>query len=325
MKKKVLICGASGFIGRNLFEYLSQRSDLDVYGTYLNNPNLNKQMLSSYLLRADLTNLNHVNAMIPGFDCVIHAAAITDGFAAVKSNPGKYLAPNDIMNINLISAVHEHAVGQFIFFSCTVLYPPYFGKPVSENDMNITTIHPPYEDFAWTKIIAEKRCQAYARLPKNKTTYVALRHSNVYGPYDKFHQNGHAVPAFIAQVVNGNDGDSIVINGDGTAQRDFIFVHDLVHCVELVMANQDYKYDVFNVGSDSAISISDLAKKIILISGKNLGIKYNSSGLSVDTKVTLDSAKIKQKLDWQAQVDLDEGIRQTIEWYLKNKERLNGK
>ena len=315
MKKKVLITGASGFIGRNIWEYLSRCSDLELSGTYFNHGLADMPILR----QSDLRQISEALAVTEKIDYIIHTAAVTAGLAAVATDPNRYFTDSQRINDAVIEAAYLNSVPQFIFFSCTVLYPPYLGRPVRETDLDIDRIHPFYLAGAQVKLNGEKKCEQYAAT--GHTRFTILRHSNIYGPYDKFGPHGHAFAALAAQIIRVRDGGEIVINGDGSAERDLLSVSDLARCVKLVMDRQSPPYDVFNVGSGSAISITALARKMIQVSGKRLTIAYDNSRPSIDTKLTLDISKVREKFGWQPYISLDKGIRETLEWFSDQREK----
>ena len=236
-KRRVLVCGANGFIGRNLFEHLSRRLDLDVYGTYLNR----RFSKSEKLLKADLTNNRRARIATRGMDVVINAAAVTDGSGAVASDPGKYVADNNRINTNLIESAHENGVSHFVLLSCSILYPEKNTAPVKEEDLtDLSQIHPKYFMFAQLKAFAEDMCKFYAGI--GKTRFTVVRHSNIYGPYDKFSARGHVFGATVAKLMSP-EKDKVVVWGNGNEARDLLYVSDLVRFFEMIL---DYgnRYDV---------------------------------------------------------------------------------
>lgn len=315
-EKRVLVCGASGFIGRNIFESLLSDERFSVFGTCLKH----RFRDSERLLQVDLTDYQETLRVTKGFDCIIHAAAVTAGFLAVRQNPAAYLAPNDLMNINLILAAHVNNVRQFIFLSSTAIYPPYMGRPITEDDFDVKLIYPQYEAVAWTKIFGEKRCLHYAGL--GDTKYTVLRPANIYGPYDKFNERGHAFSAFIAKVTEASNGDVINVRGDGSAERDLLSVKDLVNAIRCVIKYQEKPFERLNVGSGSTVSIKNLVAKMIEISGKKLSVKLNIDQPSIDTKVQLDPGLIYKQYGWRSMVSLEKGIRETMDWYSKHKKNV---
>lgn len=311
-KKKVLVCGASGFIGRNMFEYLSKRSDLEVYGVY----NTNKFSSSQNLMQANLTNREDVKRITRGMDIIIHAAAITTGAKDVVERPYIHITDNLIINALLNQAAFDNSVSQFIFFSCTVMYPTS-DKALKETNLDLN--QPMYEKYfgaGWMKVYIEKLCEFYSRL--GRTKYTILRHSNIYGPYDKFDpEKSHVLAATILKVMNAKD-NAITVWGEGKEARDLLYISDLINLVECIIDKQDYAFGLFNAGFGEAISVDTLVKKVIEISGKNLIIQYDKTKPTIATKIFLDTTKAKGKFGWEPKVGLEEGIRKTIEWYKKN-------
>ena len=312
MKKKILICGASGFIGRNLFETLSKRNDLDVWGTYLtekfsDNPNI---------IRVDLTQKEEVIRATKDFDIIIQAAAVTSGAKDIIERPDIHITDNLIMNSLIFQAAYDNHIKQVIFFSCTVMYPSS-KLPVKEKDLDLNSeMYEKYFGAGWTKVYMEKLCEFYSRL--GRTKFTVIRHSNIYGPYDKYDlEKSHVFAATIMKIMNAKD-NKIVVWGAGIEERDLLYVSDLMDFVELVLEKQDYSFDLFNVGLGIAISVDSLVKKIISLSGKNLAIEYDKTKPTIATKLVLDISKAKEKFGWKPKISLDEGIKKTLDWYSKN-------
>ncbi|KKQ56620.1 MAG: hypothetical protein US74_C0013G0015 [Parcubacteria group bacterium GW2011_GWA2_38_13] len=312
MKKKILICGASGFIGRNLFETLSKRNDLDVWGTYLtekfsDNPNI---------IRVDLTQKEEVIRATKDFDIIIQAAAVTSGAKDIIERPYIHITDNLIMNSLIFQAAYDNHIKQVIFFSCTVMYPSS-KLPVKEKDLDLNSeMYEKYFGAGWTKVYMEKLCEFYSRL--GRTKFTVIRHSNIYGPYDKYDlEKSHVFAATIMKIMNAKD-NKIVVWGAGIEERDLLYVSDLMDFVELVLEKQDYSFDLFNVGLGIAISVDSLVKKIISLSGKNLAIEYDKTKPTIATKLVLDISKAKEKFGWKPKISLDEGIKKTLDWYSKN-------
>lgn len=311
--KKVLICGARGFIGRNLFDALSRRPDLDVYGTYLSDTTLKNHRLQ----RADLTDRVLSKTVTKSVDVVINCAAVTDGALAVTSNPGKYIADNVRINTNLAESVYENGVPHFIFLSCSVLYPANNTIPVKESDVNLSLIHPAYHTGARMKLFSEDLCNFFSKL--GKTRFTIVRHSNNYGPFDKFDEfKGHVFSATVEKIMSSRN-NVVVVRGQGHEKKDFLHVYDLVNFIELAIRYEMPGSQVFNVGSGRSLSIRELVAKINSISGKNLPVHYDLSKSTIDTNIILDIEKAGKVLGWKPKIDIEEGIRQTIDWYLKTR------
>lgn len=315
-KKKVLICGASGFIGRNIFEALLKNNEIEVVGSYNSHPFYSS---TSSLRKVDLTNENSVNKLLDeNFDVIIQAAATTSGAKMIREHPEIHVTDNAIMNSLVFRSAHHHKVPRIIFFSCSIMYPGG-DKPAKETDVNLNDgMYSAYFGVGWTKIYLEKMCEFYSRL--GRTKFLVIRHSNMYGPYDKYDlERSHVFGANVTKVMTAKEGDEIVVWGTGREKRDLVYVADLVDFVELTLARQNQEnFDLVNVGSGEAISVNDIISKIILASGKNISMTYNATGPTIPVSITLDTTRAREVYGWQPKVSLDAGIAKTIDWYSKN-------
>ena len=309
-KKKVLICGASGFIGRNLFETLSQREALEVLGLcFKNNPFPGNPKVA----QADLRIPSQVAEAIPEVDVLIHAAAVTAGSKAVAQAPHEFITDNVMMNTLLWQVAHKRKIPHVLFMSCTAMYPD-LDRPVVESDTvfgdDLPTV---YFGGAWIKIFAEKLARFYAS--QGKTRFTAIRHSNIYGPYDKFDlDRAHVFGASVTKVLTASAGSTIEVYGSGKAVRDLLYVSDLVRFVEAVMEKQNTPFEIFNVGLGEGISIKALVRKMGSLSGKNLEIVCNENQPSIDNRLVLNCTKAKRQVGWSPEVSLEEGILKTFDW-----------
>jgi len=313
MKKKVLICGATGFIGRNIAESLAEKEEFEVYGAYLKSAPLDNPKIK--MIRADLTNKEDVEMAVKGMDLIIQAAATTSGAKDIVTRPYIHVTDNAVMNSLIFRSAYEHKVEQVVFFSCSVMYQPS-EIPVKETDFDANKeIFKSYFGVGWTKVYIEKICEFYSRLG---TKYTVIRHSNIYGPYDKYDlEKSHVFGATVTKVMTNQDG-KIVVWGSGEEERDLLYVSDLVDFVDLAINEQENKFELFNVGYGSSISVADLVKKIISHSGKDVKIEYDLTKPTIKTKLCLDISKAKNSLGWAPKVSLDGGIEKTINWYQAN-------
>lgn len=310
--KKVLICGSTGFIGRNIAEDFAKNNGFEVYGTYLKSEPLNNPKIK--MIRVDLTNKDEVNKVIDGMDIIIQAAATTSGAKDIVSKPYYHVTDNTVMNALIFRAAFENKVSHLIFFSCTVMYQSK-SEPVKETDFDANKeIYSSYFGVGWTKVYIEKMCEFYSRI--GNTKYTVIRHSNIYGPYDKYDlEKSHVFGATVTKVMTAKDGNKITVWGDGNEERDLLYISDLVNFVKLAIEKQKEKFQLFNVGYGSSISVTDLVKKIIEHSEKNISIEYDLTKLALKTKLCLNTTKAKNIIGWSLKVSLDEGIKKTLTWY----------
>ena len=315
-KTKVLVCGATGFIGRNVVERLSARDDIEVYGTFFKTqPSgsvANSDKIS--LVRVDLTNKDQVDRVMEGKDIVIQAAAVTTGSKDVVTRPYIHVTDNAVMNSLIFRACFEGKVRHVVFFSCTTMYPDQ-EQPVKEEDFNGQIIDK-YFGVGWTKVYIEKMCEFYSRI--SDTKYTAIRHSNIYGPYDKYDlERSHVFGATITKVMTAKDG-KIVVWGDGSEERDLLYVSDLVDFVETIIESQELPFELINVGYGSSISIKHLVEKIMEISGRQVAIEFDTTKPTIKFRLALNIDKARTKYGWEPKVSLEDGIRKTLSWYKEN-------
>ncbi|MEW6006659.1 MAG: NAD-dependent epimerase/dehydratase family protein [bacterium] len=311
-KKKLLICGATGFIGRNIAEAFAENDDFEIYGTYLNSKPLNNPKIK--MIKADLTNKDDVNKAIEGMDIIIQAGATTSGAKDIINRPYYHVTDNAVMNSLIFRSAYENKVSHVIFFSCSVMYQPS-DVPVKETDFDANKeIYQSYFGVGWTKVYNEKMCEFYSRI--GTTKYTVIRHSNIYGPYDKFDlERSHVFGATVAKVMTAKDEEKISVWGEGKEERDLLYISDLAELVKLAIEKQKEKFQLFNVGYGSSISVNNLVKKIIEFSGKKIDIEYDLSKPTIKTKLCLDVTKAKEILGWKPKISLDDGIKKTIQWY----------
>jgi nucleoside-diphosphate-sugar epimerase len=316
-RKKILILGASGFIGKNMAIYFSKKKNFIVSGTYLNKKTKIKKVK---MFKCDLTKKNETDRVIKGSDIIIQAAATTSGAKDILEKPYIHVNDNAIINSMVTRSAFDNKINHVIVFSCSVMYQSS-KKPLKEKDFNPSLkMYPNYFGAGWMKVFVEKMCEFYARLGINK--YTLVRHSNTYGPGDKFDlAKSHVLAATINKVVNCKN-NKVLIWGDGKEERDLLFIDDLINFVYLAIKYQKKSYELYNVGSGKLISINKLAYKIIKVFGKKITALNDTSKRTLKTYVCLNSSKAKKELKWFPKTSLEKGIKITIDWYLKNKNIL---
>ena len=314
MKKKIiLVCGATGFIGRNIAEFYAKNSDFDVVGVF------NRRLPFSYpgirWVQADLTNLGQAAKVMEGVSILIQAAATTSGVKDIFSKPHMHVTDNAVMNSYLFRLAYELGLEHVVFFSCTVMLASS-DKPQREVDFDANAkVHPRYFGSGWTKVYLEKMCEFYSQL--GSTKFTAIRHSNVYGPYDKYDlETSHVLGATITKVMR--ETNSLTIWGTGEEMRDFLYVQDLLEMVSCVIDKQDKDFEIYNCGAGSLVSIAQLVSMVIAESGKSLSLKYDLSMPSILNHLLLDCSKAKLELGWVPQTELSTGIRKTVHWWRQN-------
>ncbi len=321
MKKNVLICGATGFMGRNIADSFIATGRYNVYGVgktrNVSNINIYEKFYTCDL--TSRTGVDHVfkNSKVE-YDIVIQAAATTSGSKDIIERPYLHVTDNALMNSLILQACYDYDVGHFLFLSCGVMYNPE-RTPVTEDDFYLDEeIYDKYFGVGWTKVYVEKMCEFYSRLGKTKHT--SIRHSNTYGPHDKYDlEKSHMFGATITKVMQAENDDEIIVWGDGLGtERDLLYVDDVVDFIHAAVDKQKDSYKLYNVGYGKSFSVKEIVEKIIKESGKNLKIVHDLTKPSITTKLALISRKAKDELGWEPKVSLEQGIKKTIEWYKDN-------
>ena len=304
-RKKLAIIGGSGFIGKNLVEYFSQKKKYVIFSTYHNSK---KPKIKNVIWKKiDLKKKSEIDKFVKNKDIIIHAAAVTTGSKDILNRPHIHVSDNLIMNTTLLKSIFENKIKRFIYFSCTVMYPSSKSKH-KETAKIFVDDKSPYFGVANMKLNCEQQCLFFSKI--SKTKFTILRHSNVYGKYDKFDPNkSHVLANSINKALNNNK--TFKIWGNGKSVRNFIYINDLVKFVDNVINLQKKNYEIYNVASDENLNITQLSKKIIKLSGKNKKISYQNNGKFIDNSIKIDNSKAK-KLNWKCEVKINEGLRETI-------------
>lgn len=317
---KILVCGASGFMGQNIIEKLLENNNNEVYGVHyktLPQSNIVDKKLKK-LYTCDLTTQHGIDHVFKDteFDVVIQAAATTSGAKDIIEKPYTHVTDNVVMNSLILRACFNHNVKHFVFLSCGVMYQPG-DIPRKESDFNEhDAIFPTYFGVGWMKVYIEKQMEFYSRLGKTKHT--AIRHSNTYGPYDKYdYEHSHVFGATIKKVMDAEDKIEVWGTGEETA-RDLVYVKDIAELVDKVIQKQITPFELVNAGLGKAITVKELVEKIVHYSQKKLKIEYNTNKPVIPTKLSFDSYKAGEKFGWWATTDIDTGILQTLQWFKEN-------
>lgn len=310
-RSRVLVCGATGFIGRNLVESLSGRSDLEVHALRFTRPAYQCPGVTWH--QADLRDAAAVHRLVDGMDVVIQAAATTSGSKDIVSTPYVHVTDNAVMNSLLLRACYDHKVGHFVFFSCSVMYQPR-EEPWREEEWDAAEeLHRNYFGIGWTKIYIEKMCEFFSRL--GVTRHTVIRHTNVFGPHDKFDlERSHVFGATVTKVMTSKTG-AVIVWGTGEEARDLIYVSDLVKFVELALERQRTPYRMLHASSGHAIRIKDIVARIVAASGRDLRIEHDPAGPTIKTSFALDSRLAAEVIGWKPDVSFEEGVRRTVGWW----------
>ncbi len=316
--KKVLICGATGFIGSNILNSLNKNKNYKIFAL-IHKKKPKKKIKNVSYLYGDLLKYNDCLKITKGIDTVIQCAATTSGSKDIINKPYLHVTDNAIMNSYILRAIYENKIKHFIFTSCTVMYKNS-NNGLKENEVDEKKIFHNYYGVANTKLYVEKICKFYASI--SKTKFSIIRHSNIYGYNDKFDLNkGHFIGSSICKIFKKNNND-VKIFGKGNEKRDFLFIDDFIIFLKLLLVKQKNNYEIFNCSYGKSFSIKDILKKMIEISNVKKDIYNIKNSTNINVNICVSSEKAKKVLGWRPKFTIDQGLKKTINWYVKNEKFL---
>jgi nucleoside-diphosphate-sugar epimerase len=309
---KILITGGAGFIGTRIARELADDNDIILFDNLHNNAYKTsglERMRRVRLQQGDVRNAEAVKkAMEPDVAYVIHAAAIA-GVDTVISNPIRVLDVNIKGTFNVAEAALElKGLKKFVDFSTSEVFGQH-AYNVDEFSINPTvTIGEARWTYAMSKLIGE--FVVHAHHIQNRMPNVTVRPFNIYGP----NQVGvGAIHHFVKRAIAGED---LVIHDDGSQIRAWCYVDDFIHGVLLAMANDRAVGRSYNIGNPrSTVTVYNLARMIIDISGSRSNMVFKRMDYS-DVALRIPNIKsARDDLGFEPQIELEEGLKRTIEWY----------
>lgn len=263
-------------------------------------------------------------------DTVIVAAAKVGGIHANNTLPAEFIYENLMIECNIIDSAFRAGVERLLFLGSSCIYPRNAQQPMAEEALLNGPLEPTNEPYAIAKIAGIKLCESYNR--QYGTDFRSAMPTNLYGPGDNFHEtNSHVLPALLHRFHEAKQAgaEEIVIWGTGTPKREFLHVDDMAAaCIFLLNLDKDVYRDStkpmlshINVGTGSDVSIADLACIIAQVTGFKGRMSHDATKPDGTPRKLLDVSRLAN-LGWRASIPLEEGIRQTYEWYLANQGHL---
>jgi GDP-L-fucose synthase len=245
---------------------------------------------------------------------VIFAAAKVGGILANNTYPVEFLLENLEIQNNLIRGAYENKVEKLLFLGSSCIYPKFAPQPITEDALLTGTLEPTNEPYALAKIAGIKLCQAYHR--EYDAHFLSAMPTNLYGPNDNFDlQTSHVLPALIRRFheAKTRKDASVTLWGTGSPKREFLHVDDLAEACLFLLEKYD-ESEIINVGFGQDCSIRELAETIQEIVGFTGKIQWDTSKPDGTPRKLLNVDKIN-KLGWKAKISLEDGIRQTYQWW----------
>jgi len=298
---KVLVTGGGGFLGSHLVERLAA----DGHEPFV-----------ARRREYDLTVATDVERLFADArpDTVIHLAAEVGGIGANRANPGRYWYANLIMGAHVLEQSRKAGVGKLVLLGTVCSYPKFAPTPFREDDLwegYPEETNAPYGIAKKSQLVG---AQTYREQYGLNAIY--LLPVNLYGPRDNFDlETSHVIPALVRKMTAGDD--EIVLWGDGSPTREFLFVEDCVEGIALATERYDGA-DPVNLGSGQEIAIRDLAELVAELTGFEGEIVWDESRPNGQPRRQLDVTRARELFGFEAKVPLREGLERTIAWYREN-------
>ena len=307
---RILVTGGGGFFGSRIVAGLKSRGCVEI----------SAPRSSEF----DLRRADDVQRLFEDYrpDVVIHAAATVGGIGANRDNPGRFFYENAIMGIQVIEACRRFEVAKTVVIGTVCAYPKLTPRPFREENLWEGYPEETNAPYGIAKRALLVQCQAYRAQYGMNAIY--LLPVNLYGPRDNFDlDTSHVIPALIRKCVDAQErkAKAIVLWGDGSPTREFLYVDDAAEAVVLAAERYD-KPEPVNLGSGQEISIRDLVHQIARLTGFAGAIEWDTSQPNGQPRRSLDISRAEREFGFHARTSLETGLAATIDWYLHQRQAV---
>ena len=309
---KLYIAGSSGMVGSAIKRNLENCGYNNLIGKTSEELNLiNQSEVEKFFAREKP-------------EIVILSAGKVGGILANDTLRAEFIYDNLMIEANVIHAAYKENVKKLIFLGSSCIYPKFAGQPINEEQLLAGYLEKTNEPYAIAKIAGIKLCENYYR--QYGCNFYSVMPTNLYGKNDHFDlQTSHVIPALIRKFHEAKVSNSqkITLWGTGTPRREFLYVEDLADAVTFLMKNIEaedvYKQNIsqINIGTGEDMRIDEIAEMIKKLIGYQGKIEYDATKPDGTPRKLLDVSRLN-RLGWKYSTTLEEGLRETYEWFLRN-------
>jgi len=313
---KVFVAGHKGMVGSSIIQKLNNITNVEILTVEKKEVNLlNQTQVLEYFSSNNL-------------DLVIDCAAKVGGIHSNNKYRADFIYENLQIQNNLIYSSYTTKVKKFLFLGSSCIYPKFCEQPIKEEYLLTSPLEYTNEPYSIAKIAGIKMCESYHK--QHGCNFISVMPTNLYGPNDNFHpMNSHVLPALLHRfhLAKINNEPFVEIWGTGNAKREFMHVDDMadacLHIIDKLDAKDLYSQNIsqINIGSGFETTISELAEKISLTVGYEGLIKFDLSKPDGTMRKLLDCTRLN-KLGYVAKIKLEDGLKDTYNWYLNNQYKL---
>lgn len=304
-KKKILVTGGHGFLGRYIVKGLLKRGCSP------------KNLLVPTHREMDFTKLGVCKEAVKGIDVVIHLAGEVGGIGFNRERPGELFYNNLIMGVQLMEEARKARVQKFVGIGTICAYPKF--TPVSFQEENLWNGYPEETNapYGLAKKMLLVQAQAYRQQYSFNAIY--LLPTNLYGPGDNFDpKSSHVIPALIKKAYEAKEKSLLELEvwGTGKVSREFLYVEDAARAIVLATERYD-KLEPVNIGSGKEITIKRLVRLIKDLIGFQGKVWWDTSKPDGQPRRRLNTQRARKEFGFVAKMPFEEGLKKEIEWYKK--------
>lgn len=316
---RICLTGAGGFIGSHLAKYLVERGHW-VRGVDIKMPEFAPTAAHEFK-QLDLRYWENALAATENVDWVFGLAADMGGIGFITQGKAAIVHNNTLINHHAIEAARLNGVSRYFFTSSACAYPGFLQSSINAKPLREEDAYPAdaEDGYGWEKLYFERTCRHYYEDYGLETRIV--RFHNTFGPFGTYEGGREKSPAALCRkIALANDGDEIEVWGDGEQTRSYNYIDDCVEGIYRLMLS-DYR-EPLNLGQDRMVSISQLVDMIAKIAGKTIRKRYDLTKPQGVRGRNSDNTRLRQVLQWEPQVSLEEGLEKTYHWIA---EQVNAK